>query len=65
MKTFISLVTLVSIFMITNTVHAQTQIGTEGLNLTPVPEPSTWMLMAAGAGAVILVKRLRNRSKCK
>lgn len=62
MKYSITLVVLAFIFVITNTAHATTNIG-NGEPPSFVPEPSTLLLMAAGVGAVVLIKRLRNRRK--
>jgi hypothetical protein len=31
------------------------------LNFTPVPEPSTWALMATGLGALVAAVRRRRR----
>jgi len=56
---FITLVQLVFIFMITNSAYAMEPIP----GGSPVPEPSTLILVGIGGGAAILIKRLRNRRK--
>ena len=57
---FITLVQLVFIFMITNSAYALMRVDPGG---SPVPEPSTLILVGVGGGAAILIKHLRDRRK--